>query len=211
MPHFGGIKMQLQTVKAALEKRGFRMRICATGAEAVAYLNGQIDNTSVGIGGSVTVKELGLFDALSARNEVWWHNDEKQLAEFGDPALRRKARDAKVYISSVNALSADGELVNIDGTGNRIASTAYGHERVYFLVGKNKIAEDLTGAIWRARNIASPKNAQRLGLKTPCAVKGDRCYDCNSPQRICRGLLIIERPMLKSQTEIILIDEERGY
>ncbi len=203
--------MLLEEVKVNLEKRGFSVKIFQTGEEAVAYLDGQIDGKSVGIGGSVTVKELGLFDRLSTHNEVWWHNDEGQLREFGDKAIRDHAAEAQVYISSVNGLSKDGKLVNIDGRGNRIAATAYGREKLYYLVGKNKIADDLEGVIWRARNIAAPKNAQRLGLKTPCAAKGDKCYDCSSPQRICRGVLITERAMLGMETEIILIDEEYGY
>lgn len=203
--------MDLQAIKENLEKRGFSVKIFSTGKEAVAYLNGTIDKTSVGIGGSVTVRELGLFEKLSTHNEVWWHNDEEQIRAFGDKAIRKKAANTKVYISSVNGLSKDGEIVNIDGTGNRIASTVYGHERVYLLVGKNKIAEDLPSTIWRARNIASPKNAQRLGIKTPCAVKGDKCYDCASPQRICRALMMIERAPLGMDSEIILIGEELGY
>ncbi len=203
--------MNLQEIKKNLEKRGFSVRIFATGEEAVTYLNEAIDKTSVGIGGSVTVKELGLFETLSTHNEVWWHNDKGQLAEFGDKTLRQRAANTRVYISSVNGMARSGEIVNIDGTGNRIASTVYGHEKVYLIAGKNKIAENLEEAIWRARNIASPKNAQRLGLKTPCALKGDKCYDCSSPQRICRALMIMERAMLGMVTEIILVDENLGY
>ncbi len=203
--------MDLQEIKKNLEKRGFLVKIFSTGEEAVAYLDSVIDGVNVGVGGSVTVKELGLFDKLSAHNEVWWHNDKGQLDTFGDRAIRQKAANTKVYISSVNGMARSGEIVNIDGTGNRIASTVYGHEKVYLIVGKNKIADDVQSAIWRAKNIASPRNAQRLGLKTPCAFKGDKCYDCSSPQRICRALMIMERVMLGMATEIILIDENLGY
>ncbi len=203
--------MDLRTVKENLEKRGFFVRIFATGKDAADYLNQEINDTSVGIGGSVTVKEIGAFESLKAHNEVWWHNDPAQLAEYGDVELRKRAATAEAYISSVNGLSEDGQIVNIDGRGNRIAATADGHARVFFVVGRNKIAKDLEGAIWRARNIASPKNAQRLGLQTPCAVKGDKCYDCNSPQRICRALMIMERAMNGQSTEVLLVDEPLGY
>ncbi len=201
---------QLSEVKKRLEGRGFQVSLFASAAEAAEYLCAQVLDTSVGIGGSVTVKEMGLFDRLCERNEVWWHNDEEQLARFGDEEIRRRASQTEAYISSVNGLSADGVLVNIDGRGNRVAATAYGHRRVFFLVGRNKLAPDLAGAIWRARNIAAPKNARRLGLKTPCAV-GGRCYDCSSPARICRGVFLMESPMNGQKTEIILIDADLGY
>ncbi len=203
--------MQLTQVKNNLERRGFLTRLFSTAGDAAAYLNQTLDRTTVGIGGSVTVKQTGLFSLLKTHNEVWWHNDEEQLNEYGDAEIRRRAATASAYISSVNGMSEQGELVNIDGRGNRIASTVYGHEKVYFIVGRNKIAESLEKAIWRARNIASPKNAQRLGLQTPCAVKGDRCYDCNSPQRICRGVLILEAPTNGQAVEVLLVDEELGY
>ncbi len=203
--------MDLRKLKENLEKRGFTVSLFATAQEAAAYLDRQIDSTSVGMGGSVTVKEMGLFPLLSKHNEVWWHNDKEQLALFGDVYIRKKAQATAVYISSVNGVSEGGQLVNIDGRGNRLAATLDGHDKVYLLVGRNKIAPDLEGAIWRARNIAAPKNCRRLGLHTPCAIKGDRCYDCSSPQRICRGFLIMERPMTGKNTEIVLIDEDLGY
>ncbi len=203
--------MDLRKLKENLEKRRFTVKLFATGKEAAEYLDGALDGVSVGIGGSVTVKELGLFELLKTHNEVWWHNDREQLQAYGDVEIRRLARTTKAYISSVNGVSMQGQLVNIDGRGNRIAATADGHDKVYYIIGKNKVAEDLEGALWRARNIASPKNAVRLGLKTPCAVKGDRCYDCNSPERICCGVLITEYPMRGKETEILLVDEELGY
>ena len=87
----------------------------------------------------------------------------------------------------------------------------YGHEKLYLVVGRNKLADTYDEALWRARNIAAPKNAQRLQTKTPCAVKGDRCYDCKSPDRICRGLAVLWRPMNGMETEVVLIDEDLGY
>ena len=122
------------------------------------------------------------------------------------------AAASSVYLTSVNGLAETGELINIDGTGNRVASTIFGHEEVYFLVGSNKIAPDYDAALWRARNVASPKNAQRLGKKTPCAVRGDKCYDCKSPERICRALAVLwEKPTGIGRAEVVLIDEPLGY
>ena len=117
----------------------------------------------------------------------------------------------EVYLTSANGLAETGEIVNIDGTGNRVSGMLFGHKKVYFVVGRNKLAPDYDGALWRARNIAAPKNAQRLGTRTPCAARGDRCYDCKSPQRICRGLVVLWEAMKGCETEVVLVDEELGY
>lgn len=129
---------------------------------------------------------------------------------WGGSEDRKKAAQADVYIASANGLAETGEIINIDGAGNRIASTLYGHEKVYFVIGRNKLAPTYDEALWRARNIAAPKNAQRLGKKTPCAVKGDRCYDCKSPDRICCGLAVLWTAMMGMEMEVILVDEELG-
>ena len=92
----------------------------------------------------------------------------------------------------------------------RAPATLFGHEKVYFVIGRNKLAPTYDEALWRARNIAAPKNAQRLGKKTPCAVKGDRCYDCKSPDRICRGLVTLWGPMTGMEAEVLLVDEDLG-
>ena len=192
------------TVKKNLEARGFSVRTFATAAEAAAYLNEAIDGKTVGFGGSVTLQDMGLYELLGSHNEVHWHwvNGQEE---------RKTAMGTQVYLSSANGLAETGEIINIDGSGNRVASTLYGHEKVYLVSGRNKLAPTYDEALWRARNIASPKNAQRLGRKTPCAVKGDRCYDCKSPDRICCGLVVLWRPMMGQDIEIILVDEDLGY
>ena len=198
---------EYEKLTKALEEHGFAVSRFATAKEAAIYINQKLDGTTVGIGGSVTVKEMGLFDLLSAHNEVFWHWVE------GAPAdTQEKAAQAEVYITSVNGLAETGELINIDGGGNRVGSTLYGHKRVIFVVGRNKIAPDFDAALWRARNIAAPKNAQRLGRKTPCAVKGDKCYDCKSPERICGACVTLWRkPRSIPDAEVVLIDEDLGY
>ncbi len=203
--------MELNQVAKNLQKRGYAVRVCESVEECRQYLQGQIQGKTIGIGGSVTVAELNLFPTLSRQNTVFWHGDKTQVERMGHIAVRDAANDAQIYIASVNGMSEEGVIINIDYTGNRIAATCYGHEKVYLLVGKNKIAPDFQGALWRARNIASPKNAQRLGRKTPCAVKGDRCYDCNSPQRICNGFLVFDRAMAGTNTEVILLNGDFGY
>ena len=190
-------------VEQALRQRGYTVHVFETGAEAADYLNGAIDGVSVGIGGSVTVQQLGLYDRLAQHNQVYWHWQ-------GGPGQRAKAAEADVYLTSANGLAETGEILNIDGAGNRVASTLYGHKKVYFVIGANKLAPTRDEALWRARNIAAPRNAQRLGKKTPCAVKGDKCYDCKSPDRICRGLVELWGPMMGMETEVILIGEDLG-
>ena len=195
--------MMFDTVKKNLEARGFSVRTFATAAEAAAYLNEVIDGKTVGFGGSVTLQDMGLYELLGSHNEVHWH-------WVNGPEERKAAMGTQVYLSSANGLAETGEIINIDGSGNRVASTLYGHEKVYLVIGRNKLAPTYDEALWRARNIASPKNAQRLGRKTPCAVKGDRCYDCKSPDRICRGLVVLWGAMMGMETEVILVDEDLG-
>lgn len=197
-----------EELKAKLEANGFVVSVFASAGEAAAYLNGAIDRKTVGMGGSMTLAEMGLRESLGAHNALFCHG----FTPAGPARVQALAAGAQVYLLSVNGLDAEtGALINIDGTGNRVASSLFGHEKVYFVVGKNKIASDFHSALHRARNVAAPKNAQRLGRKTPCAVKGDRCYDCNSPERICRGLVVHYRPMSGTETEVVLIDQELGY
>ena len=102
-------------------------------------------------------------------------------------------------------------MVNIDGHGNRVAMSLHGHEKVIFVIGRNKIADTLEEAVYRARNIAGPINAARHGMKTPCAAKKDRCYDCASPDRICNAIVVYLRPMMDMEAEVILINEDLGF
>lgn len=191
------------TVKANLERRGFAVSCFSTAEEAIDYLDKQLDGKTIGIGGSVTIRDMGLEQRLETHNQVIWH--------WKDGTLQNAAT-AQIYLTSVNGLAETGEIINIDGTGNRVASTIFGHEAVYFIVGRNKLAPDYDKALWRARNIASPKNAQRLQKKTPCAVKGDKCYDCKSPERICRALTVLwEAPTGIGRSEVVLIDQELGF
>ena len=194
-------------VKQNLEARGFRVSVFATAAEAADYLDSAIDNTSVGFGGSVTLEQMGLYERLERHDRVNWHW--RPTVDGAD--ARQAAMTAEHYITSVNGLAETGELINIDGTGNRVASTLYGHKKVWFVVGRNKLAPTYEEALWRARNIAAPKNAQRLGRKTPRAVKADHCYDCKSPERICRGLVVLWEAIGSMEMEVVLVDEALGY
>ena len=191
-------------VEKALKERGYTVKVFATGAEAAAYLDGEIDGATVGIGGCATAQELGLYELLEKHNTVIWHWKQ----EGAD--VRKKAMTTDFYITSANALAESGEIVNIDGVGNRVAATLFGHKKVYFIIGRNKLTAGYESAVHRARNVASPRRAQQLGAKTPCAEKADRCYDCRAAGRICRGMTTLWGPMMGSEAEVILIDEEHG-
>lgn len=201
--------MDLSKVKENLQRRGYEVSCFETARDAAAYLDTAIDRKSVGFGGSVTLEQLGLYDLLARHNLTYFH----WRLEEGESAdeMRKKAQDAQIYLSSVNGLAETGEIINIDGTCNRVSSIVYGHEKVYLIVGVNKIAPDYDQALARARNIAAPKNAQRLNRKTPCAVHGDRCYDCSSPDRICRSLSVLWGKPFGMEMEIVLVNEELGY
>ena len=193
----------LEKLQKSLEAEGFAVSRFDTAAQAADYLDAVLDKKTIGIGGSVTIQEMALAERLGKHNQILWH-------WAGSTA--QEAAGAQIYLTSVNGAAETGELINIDGTGNRVASGLFGHEKVYFIVGRNKVAPDYDAALWRARNIAAPKNAQRLGRKTPCAAKGDRCYDCKSPERICRAMVIHMGPPLgMEKCEVVLIGEPLSY
>lgn len=198
-------KPDLDVFAANLKRHGYAVSRFADPGAAVEHLRADISGETVGFGASVTLDELGLYEALGERNEVIWHWRGRGEAE------RSRVGEFTVFLTSVNAAALTGELVNIDGTGNRVACSLYRPDRVYFVIGRNKLEPDLASAVDRARNVASPKNARRLGFDLPCA-KDLRCHDCNSPRRICRALVVHMRPMYSAKhTEIVLVDADLGY
>jgi len=199
--------MNVQRTMESLTRAGYVVRYFETAKEAADYLDESISGKTVGIGGSVTIEQMGLYERLSARNTVFWH------WRTNDSQTRTAAAGAEVYLCSANAIAETGEIVNIDGSGNRVAGTLYNHERVVFVAGVNKIAEDYERAVFRARNVAAPLNTRRLGLKTPCAVgKEVKCYNCASKERICCGVVTLLWPMRSVKvTEVVLVGESLGY
>ena len=208
-------------VKANLEKNGFKVSVFADAKSAADYLDSEIDGKTVGFGGSVTLRDMGVWERLCRHNTVYDHmhcfpsGTEGELLPPAQPDPTnpgfREAALAQVYLTSANALVETGEIINIDGYGNRVGGSLFGHEKVYFVIGRNKLAPTYDEAVWRARNIAAPKNAQRKKLNTPCAAKADKCYNCNHPQRICRVLTVIWQAIEGTNNEVILIDEDLGF
>ncbi|MCI8876802.1 MAG: LUD domain-containing protein [Lachnospiraceae bacterium] len=201
--------MDFTTVEKNLNDRGFQVTIFENQEEAVKYLETQINGQTVGFGGSVTLEQMGLYEALQSHNQVFWHWRIPE-GKTGQE-VKQAAAAAKVYISSVNALAKTGEIINIDGNCNRVSSIFYGHEKVYLILGENKIEEDYERALYRARNTAAPRNAKRLRINTPCAQKGEKCYDCKSPDRICRGLSVLWEKPTSGEFEVILVCQDLGF
>ena len=191
----------------SLKKNGFKVKVFNNIDEAKEVLMEAIDtHESIGFGGSMTLFEMGIYEDLKNRgNKVYWHwKGEDKKAELD------AARSSDIYISSTNALTLDGKLVNMDGTGNRVSSMFYGHKRVYIVAGKNKICKDYDEAIYRIKNIAAPKNTKRLNTDTPYKYTG-KCSDCNSLDRICNVEVIIHKNTSAANINIFLIDEDLGY
>ena len=195
----------IEKLKQNLLREGFLVSCFDTAQEACAYLNSAIDGVSVGFGGSLTVRDMGLYEQLAGHNQCYWHWDKV------NNVIPPEATNAEVYISSLNGVSENGELINIDGGGNREASTLSGHKKVYFIIGENKIAPDYDAALWRARNIAAPLNARRLEKRTPCVQTG-RCMNCASPDRICKALVVLwEKPVLTGEVEVVIVRQSLGF
>lgn len=199
------------SVTKALEGNGFKARYVETGnAAKEAILELIPPSASVGIPGSVTIRELGLPEALESRGHKIFHHWGVSLSpeERAKRLMDENASD--VLLTSSNAVTLDGILVNIDGSGNRVSGMAWASNRIIFVVGINKVCRDVESAIQRIRDVATPMNAIRLNTNVPCKSVG-HCVNCNSPERLCRALLILERVPTGRDAHVILVGEALGY
>jgi L-lactate utilization protein LutB len=166
--------------------------------------------TQVGVGGSVTLRELGILDALRAQGHPVYDHWAPGLSKEQNLQVRRSQMTCDLFLSSVNAVTQSGELVNIDGCGNRVNSTVFGPQKVILVAGHQKIVNNLEEALRRVKDVATPINAKRLGIDVPC-VKAGKCVDCRSPHRMCRVVVIHERKPHFTDMLIIIVGEELGY
>ena len=164
------------------------------------------EGSSVTMGGAMSAHEIGLVAALKAGNYNFIDRD----AYEDKRAAMLAAYDADFFLVSANAITQDGVMVNIDGNANRVSAIAQGPKKVVFIVGMNKVCDDLDGAMKRARNVAAPINAQRFGLNTPCAKTG-ACMDCKSPDTICCQFLITRFSRHKDRIHVILVNDSLGF
>ena len=178
---------------------------------AADHLAAEIRGKRVGFGDSETLRALSLYERLSEHNEVI---DPPRAGHVGGIeaflAAGREALMTDVFLLSANAITEEGQILNMDGAGNRVAGSLFGHEKTYFVVGINKLVPDIAAGIERIHSIAAPRNAHRKGKKTPCAKDGTRCYDCAALERICNALTIHYKKMSYRPMELVLIEEELG-
>ncbi len=164
------------------------------------------EGSTVTMGGGMSVREIGLFDAVKHGNYDFIDRDEAEDRR----AAMLAAYDADVYLASVNAMSQDGVLVNIDGNANRVSAIAYGPKKVIFIVGMNKVCADTDSAMKRARNVAAPINNQRFAGERPCRKTGT-CMDCKSPDTICCQFLITRYSRHEGRIHVILVNDDLGF
>jgi len=196
-----------QKVIKGLNSRNMTGYYAASKEEALAQALSLIpEGSSVTMGGAMSAKEIGLVAALKEGNYNFIDRD--TFTDKREAMLL--AYDADFFLSSVNAMTEDGELVNIDGNSNRVSAIAQGPKKVLFIVGMNKVCSDLDGAMKRARNVAAPINAQRFGLSTPCTATG-ACMDCKSPDTICCQFLITRFSRHADRIHVILVNDSLGF
>jgi len=199
-----------QTIIKHLQRRHIEGFFCPTGEEAVKKVSELIpDGSSVTWGGTMTVRDLGIPDALRSRGTL--DVLDRDLVETPEEkqAMYLRAFSTDVYLTSANAISEDGVIVNIDGNGNRVAAITWGPKKVIFVIGLNKVAQTVEAALSRARGTASPINAARFDIKTPCQTDGV-CHNCNSPESICNYVHFL-RNSPKGRHVVVLVGEDLGY
>ena len=196
-----------EKVLKGLASRNMTGYYAANAEEAVAKALELIpEGASVTMGGCMSAHEIGLVEQLKNGNYDFIDRDKMEDKR----AAMLAAYDADFFLSSANAMTEDGELVNIDGNSNRVSAICQGPKKVLFIIGMNKVCSDLDGAMKRARNVAAPINAQRFGLTTPCAKTG-ACADCKSPDTICCQFLITRYSRHKDRIHVILVNDSLGF
>jgi L-lactate utilization protein LutB len=199
-----------QKVIKGLESRNMTGYYAATKEEALAKALEIIpDGSSVTMGGAMSAYEIGLVEAIKNGNYNFIDRDKASTAEEKRAAMLA-GYDADFFLSSANAMTEDGVIINIDGNSNRVSMIAQGPKHVLFIVGMNKICNDVDGAMKRARNVAAPINAQRFGLSTPCSKTGS-CMDCKSPDTICCQFLMTRFSRHKDRIHVILVNDNLGF
>lgn len=189
-----------------LKKRGFEPYFVESGKDAVELICNLIgENSFVAFGGSQTVREIGLHNALNSKGRLIKHTDFPE-----NMAVRYTGEGEKWFVSSTNALTRGGELINIDGNANRISGMIYNNPNVVVVTGINKLVDDIESGIDRVRNVAAPPNAVRLNRNTPCKTTG-KCSYCYSPDCMCNATLIQHHPTRGVRFVVVIVNESLGY
>jgi len=203
-------KLALRCVEN-LKKHGFDAHFVKTtdGARVlVLEMIGGFD--TFGFGGSDTTRSIGIMEELKKRGKTIYDHWQQDLSREEDLEIRLQQGRCDCFLCSANAIAATGEVVNVDGIGNRTNGMGFGPKKVVIIAGMNKVAQDLEGALRRVREVAAPMRARSLGMQTPCAETGF-CTDCNAPQRICRITTILHRKPMLTDVTVILINKAMGF
>ncbi len=206
-------RSQAEEIIKNLKKRNMDGAYFEKTEQAVASILLEIpDGVLVGLGGSESIIESGLVDALRKRNIRLLDRYKEGVSKEEVWEMRREGLLADIYVSSSNAITLDGKIVNMDGIGNRVAATIFGPAKVILLVGTNKIVKTVEDAVSRIKNYVAPRNAIRVNIDTPCSKKGF-CQEpyCMPPHRICSQLVILESSMFPERIKVFLVGKQLGY
>jgi L-lactate utilization protein LutB len=195
----------------ALEKRNFKATYAATRQEAIEKILEIIPiEASIGVGGSETINEIGILKLLSERGNIVYNHNKPGLSKEESLAIRHQQLQSDVFLTGSNAVTMEGELVNVDGTGNRVSAMVFGPKKVIVIAGVNKIVPDCAAAIERVKLVAAPINNKRRNFQNPCVISG-RCVDCHGPTRICNITTIMHRKPGMTDVHVFIIGEELGF
>ena len=205
------IRLKMESTANALRANNFYVECAENREEALEIVEGLLDEgMTIAVGGSVTLSEVGILDLIRDEKYEFFDRYAEGITPAEMAAVYRKAFTCDTFICSSNAVTEKGELVNIDGNGNRVSAMIFGPESVIVIAGYNKIVEDEAAALERIKNIAAPANCVRLGRETPCAESG-KCRSCRADGRICSSKVTLGWQTKKDRIKVILVGEELGY
>jgi L-lactate utilization protein LutB len=194
-----------------LIKHGFDAHFVETREEASSLIESKIEDfESFGFAGSDTTRKIGLIEKLRDQGKTLYDHWEEGLTSEDELRIRKKQSDCDCFLCSANAISMTGEVVNMDGVGNRTNAMSFGPKKVFIVAGMNKVTKDLDAALKRIHEVAAPMRAKSLGIETPCGKTGI-CGDCNDPMRLCRITTILHRRPMKTDMSVVLINESMGF
>lgn len=203
-------ELQVERTLKALRKNNFQAEFVPAACDAPGEIFKRIpEGSTVGVGGSMTLTQIGFFEEAKKYPIQLLHPFAPGVSPEESLRIRREIFLADVFVSSSNAVTEDGKLINLDGTGNRVAAMIFGPTKVILVCGVNKLVKDMAEAHRRVQEWAAPMNARRLGVKTPCAETG-LCADCDSPQRICNIYTILAKKPLRTDITVFLVGEPLG-
>ncbi len=204
-------RKRLERCLKSLKRNGFDAHLAPTYQAACRQVLAMIsDYETFGIGGSETVRRIGVLEELRIMGKTLYDHWAPGMSADEIHAVRLAQGRSDCFLCSANAVSEEGEIVNVDGIGNRVAAMTFGPRKTVVVAGVNKIASDLPAALRRVREVAAPMRAKSLGMETPCAASG-RCADCSAPQRICRVTTILHRPPMLAEISVVLVAQSLGY